>query len=62
MLNIETRTSPAQDAAIKEIAATERIHSLRHNLDGLWVNLETTAGDGDWIISIDRAGNIERTQ
>lgn len=66
MLNITTRTTPEQmDTLQAQIVRGDDnvlIHSMRHNLDGLWLNIEYTDADGDWIASIDRNGNLERTQ
>lgn len=63
MLNIETRTTHEQMKAIRDIIDEGAIiHEVRHNLDGLWINLWFTSGDGDWVASIDRAGHVERTQ
>lgn len=66
MLNIETRTSEAQGAALlhllTEISPGAILHKAQHNLDGLWLNVYLTDRYGDWVASIDRDGNIERTQ
>ena len=63
MLNIATRTSEEQAETIAELVRHGAvIHSLKHNLDGLWVNLEYTIDGQDWISSINRNGEIETTQ
>jgi hypothetical protein len=38
------------------------IHTMRHNLDGLWLNVQYTDSSGDWVRSIDRNGYSEETQ
>jgi len=65
MQNIETRTTPAQMESLMNIISDPDgcvLHTARHNLDGLWLNLQFTNCDGDWIASIDRDGNVEATQ
>lgn len=68
MLNLHHRTSQDQMMVILNLFDEHDkdhlfiIHRMRHNLDGLWVNISYTDKDGDWICSIDREGNLERTQ
>lgn len=64
-MNIATRTTEAQMQNIRDLLADVPelvIHSMSHNLDGLWLNIYFTDSSGDWVRSIDRNGNHEETQ
>lgn len=64
-LGLTTRTTRAQMRNIRELMADVPgviIHKMSHNLDGLWLNIYYTDGNGDWVRSIDRDGNHEETQ
>lgn len=64
-LNIVTRTTDAQMENIRNLLLDVPdlvIHSMTHNLDGLWLNVYFTDTTGDWVRSIHRDGHYEETQ